>query len=151
MITNKTRYALKALGFLAEEHAAGRPILIARVATQQKIPRKFLEAILLELKNKGVLQSKKGKGGGYSLAKNPDQIKLIEIMRMVEGPLAPLPCLSKTAHAKCEGCQDEGVCNLKHVMKEAYEAQLKVLEKVSLQDMLENKKFSGAVQTMYYI
>ena len=151
MITNKTRYALKALGFLAEKHSSGKPVLISKVASNEQIPRKFLEAILLDLKNKGILLSKKGKGGGYALARSPELIKLIEIMRMVEGPLAPLPCLSRTAHARCEGCYDETTCNLKGVMSEAYEAQLKVLEKVSLQDMLEKKKFSVSGSEMYYI
>src|SRR3989338_475506 len=112
MISNKTKYALKALVALAEDYVDNQPTLISDLARKEHVPKKFLELILLELKNRGILQSKKGKGGGYFLAKTPDDIKLGTVMRILEGPLAPLPCLSKTAYKKCDDCEDESTCNI---------------------------------------
>ncbi len=135
MITKKTKYALKALATLAVEYQHKRPVLISELAERDKIPKKFLEMILLELKNKAILLSKKGKGGGYLLARSPEQIQLVTIMRALEGPLAPLSCLSKTAHAKCDGCESEQTCGLKMIMKEVYEMQIAMLEKLTLNDL----------------
>src|SRR5450432_4384358 len=95
-LSRKARYALKALYVLAADDARG-PVLIADLAEGEKIPRKFLEAILLELKNAGILKSKKGKGGGYALARPADQIMIGEIIRVIDGPLAPIPCVSEKA------------------------------------------------------
>lgn len=121
---------------MALNHSRG-PILISELSEKERIPKKFLEAILLELRNQGILQSKKGKHGGYFLAKAPAQIFLGKVMRMLEGPLAPLPCLSKTAYAPCDDCLDETVCGIKKVLSSAYEAQFQILEKTTLKDMVD--------------
>ena len=137
MISKKAKYALKALQYLAQK-CSKEPVLISEIAGKEKIPQKFLEAILLELKNKGILQSKKGKRGGYFLARPSAQIKISDLLRALEGPLAPLPCLSRTtAHATCEDCIDENTCGIKKVMQEAYAAQIGHLENTTLRDLVD--------------
>lgn len=136
MISKKTKYALKALIFLARQGATN-PVLISNIAEEESIPKKFLEAILLELKNKGMLESRKGKGGGYLLGKPPEQIKLGDVMRALDGPIAPLPCLSKTAYKKCDECEDEKTCGIRLIMKEVYEASTKILDVTSLADIVD--------------
>ena len=150
MITKKTKYALKALENLARGFEFKKPLQISELALKDRIPKKFLEAILLELKNKGILHSKKGKGGGYLLAKKPEKIDLITVMRVLEGPLAPLPCLSQTAHAKCDECKDEANCGIRLLMKGVYEAQVHALEKLSLKDLIESGELQSTAE-MYYI
>src|SRR5206468_11031068 len=98
-LSRKTRYALRALYALAGDAARG-PVLIADLADREHIPRKFLEAILLELKNAGILRSKKGKGGGYALARPAEQVTMGQVIRIIDGPLAPLPCASERAFVK---------------------------------------------------
>jgi Rrf2 family protein len=137
-ITQKTKYALKALIFLAKEKERG-PILISEISERERIPRKFLELILLELKNQGILQSKMGKGGGYYLSRNPDDIYLGSVIRLFDGALAPLPCTSKRYYRKCEECLDENTCELRKVMLEVKAAILQVLDKTSVADTLTNK------------
>lgn len=139
MISKKSKYALKALEVLAENYTRAEPLLISDIAAKGKLPKKFLEAILLELRNKGILNSRKGKGGGYSLAMAPSAIRIGNVLRAIEGPLAPLPCLSKTAYRKCDECESEENCGIRLVMKDAFEAQLAKLESVSLQCMLDRK------------
>ncbi len=102
MISKKTKYGLNAVIYLAKEFDKGA-VLISDLAEDEKMPKKFLEAILLELKNRGILQSKKGKGGGYTLAKSPKEITVGEIVRALEGPLAPVSCVSQTAYQKMRG------------------------------------------------
>lgn len=104
MLSKKAKYGLKAMILLAQHYDQG-PLLISEIAQKEAIPKKFLELILLELKKHGLLHSKKGKGGGYTLAKSPDTIKMGNIVRTLDGPLAPLPCVSVTAYAKCPGMQ----------------------------------------------
>ena len=138
MISKKTKYALKALGVLAEQGKdSDHPMLIANLAEQERIPRKFLEVILLDLKNRGILQSRMGKGGGYFLAKPAEEIKIGMIVRALEGPLAPFPCLSKTAYKRCEECRDELHCGIRLVFKDVHEATLQILDNTTLQDMVE--------------
>ena len=137
MISKKTKYALKALIYLAREYDRG-PILIADLAREERIPKKFLELILLALKNNGLLQSKKGKGGGYYLGKHPKQITFGQAIRVMEGPLAPVPCVSETAYAKCEECESEETCGIRLVMKDLREAMTKVLDNTTLADVLES-------------
>lgn len=134
MIAKKTKYALKALTRLALDEGKG-PVLIADLAESEGIPKKFLEAILLELKNHGVLYSKKGKGGGYTLAKPAGSIMLGSIIRMLEGPIAPLACVSQTAYRRCDECPDEATCGVRIVMKEVADATTKILDNTSLADM----------------
>src|SRR5271169_757849 len=107
MLSKKAKYALKALLTLADEYGKG-PQLISNIAGRDGIPRKFLELI-----NQGILQSKKGKGGGYSLNRPASSIMVGHIVRLIDGPLAPLPCVSKTAYRKCDECHDERTCGIR--------------------------------------
>lgn len=135
MLSKKTQYALKALGYLASEFGNG-PILISDIAQKKNIPVKFLESILLELKNNEILDSKKGKGGGYFLIKPPKQTTLATIMRLVGGPIAMIPCVSLNFYEKCEDC-DESTCGVNKVMAQTRDATLKILEKKTLLDLVD--------------
>ena len=136
MIANKTKYGLKALGYLASHYGKG-PVLIAEIASVKKIPVKFLETILLQLKSNQVLESKKGKGGGYYLARHPKKISLAVVMRILEGPIALLPCVSLNFYAKCADCNEQK-CALNKVMAITRDATLKVLEKKTVYDLIED-------------
>lgn len=136
MISKKTKYALKALIHLAEEYDKG-PILISDLAQKERIPKKFLELILLALKNNGILQSKKGKGGGYFLGRPPRKVNMGQIIRIMEGPLAPVPCVSETAYAPCEDCDDEATCGIRIVMKDVRDAISRIFDNTTLADLLE--------------
>lgn len=136
MISKKTKYGLKALMHLARQYDKG-PILIADLAREENIPKKFLEAILLSLKNSGILQSRKGKGGGYYLGRDPGKITFGQAIRVMEGPLAPVPCVSETAYAKCTECEKEETCGIRLVMKDVREAIAGILDGTTLADALE--------------
>ncbi|MGH7933555.1 MAG: RrF2 family transcriptional regulator [Candidatus Binataceae bacterium] len=136
MLSRKSKYALKALTVLAKEYGQG-PILISDMAQREEIPRKFLEIILLELRNAGILQSKKGKGGGYSLGHPPQHITLGHVIRVLDGPLAPLPCVSRTAYVRCRECRDERTCGIRMVMKEVRDATAQILDSTTLADILK--------------
>jgi Rrf2 family protein len=135
MLSNKAKYALRALFALSKKYDQG-PVLISDLAAGEGIPKKFLELILLELKNQGILQSKKGKGGGYFLGKNPDSITLGQVIRILDGPLAPLPCVSQIAYRKCDECEDEATCGIRIVMKEVRDATARILDSASLAAVL---------------
>ncbi|MGH7813726.1 MAG: RrF2 family transcriptional regulator [Candidatus Binataceae bacterium] len=135
MLTKKSKYALKALTVLAKEYGQG-PVLVADIARRERIPGKFLELILLDLKHQGILRSKKGKGGGYFLGHAPNRISIGRVIRVLDGPLAPLPCLSKTAYMRCRECRDERTCAVRLTMKEVYDATAAILDSATLADML---------------
>src|SRR5215831_3235862 len=135
MLSNKAKYALKAAVVLAGEFGQG-PVLIADIAQREQIPRKFLEGILLELRHGGILQSRKGKGGGYFLVREPRGVSLGEILRVVEGCLAPVPCVSKTAYMRCRECRDENNCGIRMVMKDIRDATAAIVDSTTLADML---------------
>lgn len=135
MITAKAKYALKALCCLALA-PPGEPMLIATIAEREKIPRKFLELILAELKQHGLLQSRKGRGGGYLLARDPASITLASVLRVLDGPIAPVPCLSRTSYQRCAECRDEATCTVRLVLEDAYAASVQVLEGMTLADMV---------------
>lgn len=135
MLSKKTQYAFHALIYLAENVDKG-PILISEIAAEKSISIKFLENILLELKNAGILGSKKGKGGGYYLMRTPKEIPLARIIRLLDGPIALLPCVSLNYYERCENCRDEAVCGLHEVMSRVRDATLKLLENKSLKDIL---------------
>lgn len=137
MLSKKTQYAFHALTYLAENHGKG-PILISEVSQERQISLKFLENILLELKKSGVLGSKKGKGGGYYLIKPADEIPLAKVIRVLDGPIALLPCVSFNYYEKCENCQEE-ICGLNRVMADVRDKTLKVLENKTLKDILRNR------------
>jgi len=142
MISQKSKYALKALSVLAREYGKG-PVLISEIAAHEKIPRTFLELILLELKNQGLLHSRKGRGGGYFLAKAPQSISVGQVLRMTGGPLAMLPCVSKTAYRKCDECQDERTCGIRIVMKQVRDATAKILDATSLADLVKRGQLAA--------
>ncbi|WP_462251001.1 RrF2 family transcriptional regulator [Ferruginibacter sp.] len=135
MLSKKTQYGLKALGYLAAKYGEG-PVLISEIARKKKIPIKFLESILLQLKNKGVLDSKKGKGGGYFLANAPKKTTLASAIRIVDGPIAMIPCVSLNFYQKCKDC-NEATCGLNKAMAFTRDATLKILEKKTLYDLID--------------
>ena len=131
MLTRKSKYGLKALLVLAEEADRG-PMLISELADRQRLPKKFLEAILLELKRAGLLHSKKGKGGGYVLGRKPTDITVGQVIRVLEGPLALTPCVSQTAYRRCDECLDEQACGVRLAMKEVRDATARILDNTTL-------------------
>lgn len=143
MISKKTKYGLKALIYLARRYEQG-PILIADLARDESIPKKFLENILLNLKNAGVLQSRKGRGGGYALGRPPEKITFGQAIRLMEGPLAPVPCVSEMAYARCTECGSELTCGIRLVMKDVRDEMARILDGTTLADVLEKIDRSGA-------
>jgi Rrf2 family protein len=135
MLSKKTQYALKALGHLASKYGEG-PVLISEISRKKKIPIKFLETILLELKQAKLLESKKGKGGGYYLSESPKKINLATAIRVVGGPIALLPCVSLNFYEKCKDC-NEATCGLNRVMIQTRDATLKILEKKTVADLID--------------
>lgn len=140
MLTKKSKYGLKALLILAE-HAGRGPMLVADLAERERIPKKFLEAILLDLKHHGLLQSKKGKGGGYFLRGAPEAITIGQVIRVLDGPLALVPCASQTAYMPCDDCLDEQACGIRWAMKEVRDATAKILDNTTLTAL--NTQVSG--------
>lgn len=138
MISQKAKYALRALIALARA-SGSTPMLIADIAAQQKIPKKFLEQILLDLKHRGLVISKRGKDGGYLLLKPAGEITFGEILRMIDGPIAPLPCLSQTAYRKCDDCLSEADCEIRHVFARVADATREVLFSATIADALGEK------------
>jgi Rrf2 family protein len=134
MLSKKAKYGLKAMAILAKEYGNG-PLLIGEIAKRERIPSKFLELILLELKKKGFLQSKKGKGGGYYLNKLPESISVGALIRALDGPLALLPCVSQMAYERCAECPDEETCGIRIVFKEVRESTVSILERTTLAQM----------------
>ena len=138
-ISKKSKYALRALFELARRYEQG-PILIAELAEGQRIPKKFLEAILRELRNKGMLGSKKGKGGGYFLMRSPTSISVGEVLRALDGSLAPVPCVSQTAYRTCDECEHEATCGIRSVMQDVRDATANVLDRETLANMLKREQ-----------
>ena len=134
MLSKKTQYAFRALTHLAENYGKG-PILISEISYQKDIPLKFLENILNELKKANFLESKKGKGGGYCLKVSPKKIDLASVIRITNGPIALLPCVSLNFYQRCEDCDEEN-CGLHRVMTITRDATLKILEKKTLADII---------------
>jgi Rrf2 family protein len=134
MLTKKAKYGLKALVFLAGIEP-GQTALVADIATANQIPKKFLDAILGELRNAGFVHSKKGKGGGYTLARMPEEIGVGNVIRALDGPLAPIQCASTTVYRRCDDCPDEMHCAVRLVMLQAREAIASVLDKTTLAQM----------------
>lgn len=139
MLSKKCKYAIHALVYLAERYQQG-PVHIQDIAESQRIPKKFLEAILLELRNAKVLHSKKGKGGGYYLYKKPEDVNLIEIIRLMDGAIAMLPCVSLNYYEPCEECHDEPLCGIRDAFINVRDETLKVLAKSNLASIVRNKK-----------
>lgn len=134
MLSKKSQYAFKALAYLTEKFNEG-PVLISEIARKKKIPLKFLENILLELKKAGILDSKKGKGGGYFLKQPPEKIKVATVIRLINGPIAMLPCVSLYFYERCKNC-NESHCGLHDMMIEVRDATLQIVENRTLKDLV---------------
>ncbi|PRY16393.1 BadM/Rrf2 family transcriptional regulator [Pontibacter ummariensis] len=134
MLSKKAKYALKALLHLTRQYDKGL-VIISDIAEKERIPRKFLEAILVDLKTNGVLQSVRGKNGGYYLAKNPAEISVGNVIRMIDGPLAPIPCVSHLYYRKCDECTDEATCEIRIVMKKVRDATAEILDNTFLSSL----------------
>ena len=134
MLSKKSQYAFKALTYLSEKFNEG-PVLISEIAKKKKIPLKFLENILLELKKADILDSKKGKGGGYFLKKSPDKVKVAAVIRLINGPIAMLPCVSLYFYERCKNC-DQKHCGLHDMMIEVRDATLNIVENRTLKDLV---------------
>ncbi|WP_434617240.1 RrF2 family transcriptional regulator [Tabrizicola sp. M-4] len=147
MITQKMKYALKALLVLADEAAEGRPeaLTIEEIARRSGTPKRFLEHILLEIRNAGVIASTRGRSGGYSLIKKPSEVSLSELLRMIDGPIAPLPCLSRRAYQRCEDCSDEATCRIRRVFADVFWSYLLIIESLTLEDMLRSDATTAQV------
>jgi len=139
MISKKAQYSLYALTFLAKRFDKG-PVLISEIAEKEKLPKKFLEAILLDLKNIGIVSSKKGKGGGYYLIKKPENINFAEIIRLFDGAIALLPCVTYNYYESCTQCKDENKCGVRSVVKEIRDKTVSILKEVTLKDILDKEQ-----------
>jgi len=133
MLTRKGKYGLKALVDLSSM-PEGQLAFVNDIAKRNNIPKKFLDAILVELRNAGFVQSRKGKEGGYRLARAPEEIRVGHVVRVLDGPLAPFPCASRTRYEACEDC-DEATCQVRHMMLDVRNAIAEVLDNRSLAEM----------------
>ena len=133
MLTQRSRYALRAMLFLADQSATV-PTAMNRIATEANVPRKFLELILADLRDAGFLLSTRGKMGGYRLARAPHLISLGEVIRVIEGPLALVPCVSRTAYRPCNDCKDEATCAIRLAMSRVRDETARILDGTSLAD-----------------
>ena len=137
MITQKMKYALKALLVLGDERrGANTALRIEEIARRSEAPKRFLEHILLELKKAGILASTRGRSGGYMLIKAPGQVSLPELLRLIDGPIAPLPCLSRKAYQRCEDCTDEANCRIRRAFSEVFWSYLVLIESLTLADVM---------------
>lgn len=137
MISQKAKYALRALVALARPERPGEVLLISEIAEKQSIPKKFLEQILLDLKHHGIVMSRRGKAGGYLLLRKPEEITYGEVLRIIDGPIAPLPCLSRMAYRQCDDCTDEATCEIRRVFARVADATRAVLDTTTIGDSLD--------------
>jgi Rrf2 family protein len=147
MLSQKAKYGLKALIYLAR-NPTPTGIRIADIAESECIPRKFLDAILLELKKDGIVASRIGRAGGYRLAQGPDTIGIGQVIRVLDGPLAPIPCASRTAYRPCPDCKDVEACLIRRAMREARDAMAGVLDTMSLAELIANSAPQGAPEPL---
>lgn len=136
MLTQRSRYALRAMLFLAAAPPGGPPIPMTRIAQEANVPRKFLELILADLRGAGFLTSQRGKMGGYALSRPCHLISLGDIIRVIEGPLALVPCVSRTAYRRCADCRDEAACAIRRAMLRVRDETARILDGTSLADAL---------------
>ena len=147
MITQKMKYALKALLVLGDEARREKPeaLTIEEIARRSGTPKRFLEHILLEVRNAGFIASTRGRSGGYSLIKSPSDIAISELLRLIDGPIAPLPCLSRRAYQRCEDCVDEAACRIRKVFAEVFWSYLLIIESLTLADMMKSSAVAEQV------
>jgi Rrf2 family protein len=136
MLSRKTKYGIKALTYIAREQREDALVQIGTIAESENISQKFLESIMLTLKKAGFVSSRKGKGGGYQLRREPKNIKMVEVMRVLEGPVAMLPCVSLNYYERCADCKDEDACSVHSLMIQIRDNTLLVLEKNTLADLV---------------
>ena len=141
MLTQKTRYAILAMKRLAEEFGS-KTLMISEIAKSEKIPKRFLESILLDLKNSGYLSSKLGKNGGYYMIKKPTEINLAEIVRLFEGGVAMLPCVSEKYYEKCEHCKDEKKCTIRHTFLDIRNYTFNKLTETTLESLIKDERIN---------
>jgi len=134
MLSKKTKYGIKALVYLARQENRN-PVQISVISKSENISRKFLESILLTLRKDGILGSKKGKSGGYYLLKDPKEIPMTSVMRLLEGPIAMVPCVSLNFYEKCDDCPDENACAVHNVMLKVRDNTLEIFRNTSLADL----------------
>ena len=149
MLSQKCKYALQALLSLAREPTQ-ELLLVSDIAERENLPKKFLEAILLELNRNGLVRSRRGRGGGYALAKPADLITFGQVVRIIDGPLAPLSCVSVNYYRRCDDCKDEQTCDIRKVMRRVRDAIATELDGTSLQDAINGgvpKQLLGTVVT----
>jgi Rrf2 family protein len=139
VLSQKCKYALQALLVLARENSE-ELLLVSDIAERENLPKKFLEAILLELNRNGLVRSRRGRGGGYALAKPADLITFGQVLRIMDGPLAPLSCVSVNYYRRCDDCRDENTCEIRKVMRRVRDAIAAELDGTSLADALEQSK-----------
>ncbi|WKK87453.1 RrF2 family transcriptional regulator [Marivirga arenosa] len=139
MISKKSKYAINALVHLGRKYGGG-PILISTIAEEENIPQKFLEAILLELKNDGILGSKKGKGGGYYLRREPENVNLAQVLRLFDGAIALLPCVTFKFYERCEECKDEETCSIREAFLKVRNETVKIFKNQTLKTLVEKEK-----------
>mgnify|MGYP003532038552 CR=1 FL=1 len=147
MITQKMKYGLKALLVLADEAAKPAPmaLTIEEIARRASTPKRFLEHILLEIRNAGVIQSTRGRAGGYSLLKKPADVSISELLRTIDGPIAPLPCLSRSAYQRCEDCTDEEACRIRKVFADIFWSYLVLIDSLTLADLVNSAPVAAQV------
>lgn len=150
MLTNKGKYGLKAMVHLAGLPQGAR-IGVAEIAEAHRIPKKFLDAILGDLRNAGFVHSKKGPGGGYALARPAEEIRIGHVVRVLDGPLAPLPCASRTAYRPCEDCTDEAVCSVRLAMLAVRNSIAGILDNLTLEQMRALPQAEAAASLTYHI
>ncbi|ELR73377.1 transcriptional regulator, BadM/Rrf2 family protein [Fulvivirga imtechensis AK7] len=139
MISKKSKYALNALVHLARQYGEG-PILISTIAEEENIPQKFLETILLDLKNSGILGSKKGKGGGYYLRKKPEEVNIAQVLRLFDGAIALLPCVTFRFYERCEECKDEDTCSIREAFLKVRNESVRIFKNETLKTLVEREK-----------
>ena len=138
MISKKTKYAINALVYLTK-NSHRSPVVISEIAEEEHIPQKFLEAILLDLKKAAILSSKKGKGGGYYLLKEPSEVNLADVMRLFDGPIALLPCVTYKYYERCEECKDEATCGIRDVFYDVRNKTVEMLKSADLASIVERE------------
>ncbi len=139
MITKKAKYAMKAMIYLSRKKK-GEHSLISDISKDEHIPKKFLEAILLDLRRAGYLGSKKGKGGGYYLIKSPEEINMVDILRLFEGAIALLPCVALKYYEPCEECEDEATCAIREIFRIVREQTLATLKENNFAEVVNKEK-----------
>ncbi len=135
MISNKCKYAIKALTYIAKHEDENKSVMTSDIARDEDIPRKFLEIILRDLRNNRILESRRGKDGGFRLLRSAESINLTEVMRIMDGPIAMLPCVSLNYYRSCDGCEEK-VCEIKSVFEQVRDKTLNVLNNKSIKSLI---------------